>query len=314
MESPKQRYYRKVIKISATDSPNVQLALEEKRRGLPVSNTMILPGVIDWYQYQKRLQTWDPIRKCIGLDGDFYEGSEVLLFPPLWLNRAEEVAVENRKRTRHARAMGVDPAEGGDSSVWTIVDEWGIIKQISMKTPNTAVVTAVTIKLIHEFHVSPERVMFDRGGGGKEHADRLESQGFRVQYIGFGETVTLAPKRGLRQIDEKIELLEERYAYKNRRAEMYVGLSMLLDPDISPGFGIPAEYTELRRQLAPLPKWYDPEGRLFLPPKKRASGERESDKVTIDKLIGCSPDEADSLVLAVYSMQNKPRRNKATAV
>ena len=96
---------------------------------------------------------------------------------------------------------------------------------------------------------------------------------------------------------------ETRYAYKNRRAEMYGELRVLLDPSRGTGFGLPSEYAELHRQLAPLPLLYDPEGRLYLPPKDKRSS--TSTELTIKEILGCSPDEADSLVLAVYGMVSK---------
>ena len=120
---------------------------------------------------------------------------------------------------------------------------------------------------------------------------------------------------------ERIEDAEEKYAYRDRRAEMYGMLSLLMDPDANPrGFAIPNEvqghepvgglvdephfrYKELHRQLAVVPKFYD-QGRLFLPPKNPKPGRvNESREVTMHGLLGCSPDESDALVLAVYGLQ-----------
>ena len=96
--------------------------------------------------------------------------------------------------------------------------------------------------------IPPERFAFDRGGGGKEHADRLRAQGYKVQTIAFGETLMGDLKRGLKSLGEKKEEREERYAYRNRRAEMFGELSLLLDPSLSEkGFAIPAEYADLRK-------------------------------------------------------------------
>src|SRR5215204_6203156 len=106
--------YRKVIQIKAEHSPNVRLALAQRADGLTPNGQNIVPGALSWRDYLKRRATWDEIRQCIGLDAEFYEGKEVLLFPPLWLNRAEEAARKLRGQTRSPSAMGVDPAEGGD--------------------------------------------------------------------------------------------------------------------------------------------------------------------------------------------------------
>ena len=85
-------YYRKIIKIKAVDSPNVRLAEKQEREGKEVTNETIVPGVIDYTTYQNRREFWDEVRQCIGLDAEFYEGADVLMFPPAWLTKAEEYA------------------------------------------------------------------------------------------------------------------------------------------------------------------------------------------------------------------------------
>jgi hypothetical protein len=95
---------------------------------------------------------------------------------------------------------------------------------------------------------------------------------------------------------------------------MYGDLRNLLDPSRPQGFALPAEYAELRRQLAPIPLTYDGEGRLELLPKNRRHGEEPTRRKTLTELIGCSPDEADALVLAVHAMLHQSRRVTAGAV
>lgn len=311
-------HFRKVIRIRAEDSPNVKFALLQISRGLEPTGEELVPGVLSYAEYMHRRATWDPIRQCIGLDAEFYEGEQLLMFPPDWRSRAEKVADRLKGVKRIAKALGVDPAEGGDSSCWTVGDELGIIKQISMKTPNTNVVPNMTKILIKDYDIPYDRVLFDRGGGGKEHTDRLEAEGFKgVRSVGFGEAVVLEPKRGIHTFDKRVDAKEEGYAYLNRRAQMYHEASMLIDPDKNPtGFGIPAEYTELMRQLAVIPKWYDKEQRLYLPPKQRKTEDRlkpEDNKPTLTQMIGCSPDEADSFVLMVHAMLHKGTRSQAGA-
>lgn len=321
------RYYRKIIRIRAADSPNVRLALAQQAAGQTPTNEIVVPGVLTWGEYQKRRATWDVPRQTVGLDAEFFEGAAVLMFPPEWLNRAEALAEALRGKPRHAKAVGIDPAEGGDSTAMAAVDEYGLIELVSKKTPDTSVITGEAIAFGRRHNVHPSRWVFDRGGGGKEHADRLRSQDYDVQTVAFGEPPTMTPKRGLVLIEEKLEHREERYAYKNRRAEMYGKLRELLDPareasvprdDLGrrrepvTGFAIPAEYAELRRQLAPIPLTYDGEGRLYLLPKtKRSAADK---RPTLSDLIGCSPDEADSVVLAIHGMTAKPKRAKAGAV
>jgi hypothetical protein len=90
-----QRFYRRVIQIRAVDSPNVKLGLAQAEAGLPdtglaADGMPLLPGVLDYAEYLKRRATWDEVRQCVGLDAEFWAGADVLLYPPQWLNLAEE--------------------------------------------------------------------------------------------------------------------------------------------------------------------------------------------------------------------------------
>lgn len=200
------------------------------------------------------------------------------------------------------------------------VDEWGLIEQVSRKTPDTNVVVGEVIAFANKHSCPFERVTFDRGGGGKEHADRMRAMGYNVKTVAFGESPTLDMRRGKNRLADRQDNREDRYAFLNRRAEMYWDLSGLLDPAReqaingdrgSHAFGIPVEYAELRRQLSVLPKLYDGEGRIYLPPKNKKS---ETQKVkTLTEMLGCSPDEADSLVLAVHAMLKVHKRSTAGA-
>ena len=94
---------------------------------------------------------------------------------------------------------------------------------------------------------------------------------------------------------------------------MYGRLSLRMNPnDGDTVFYYSAKEEELRKQLAPIPLIYDEEGRIKLPPKnKRLSSSSET---TLTDLIGHSPDEADSVVLAVYAMEVLAKRPKAGAI
>jgi hypothetical protein len=311
-----QRYYRRVIRIRAEDSPNVRYALAEIARGLNPSGRMLVPGVLSWHECAKRRATWDKVRQCIGLDAEFYEGAEFLLFPPLWLagseRRAAELDLTTHRSKRQPVAIGIDPGEGSARTSMSAVDYHGLVDLVSRPTPDTNVIVREAIDFMHAHCVRPEKLMFDRGGGGKQHADRMRAMGYPVKTVAFGEAVTPDIRRGLRRIDERVEAQEERYVYLNRRAEMYGTLRELIDParDV-PVFALPAEYTVLRRQLSPIPLMFDAEGRLKLPPKNRTSA--ESNITTLTELIGESPDEADSLVVAIYAMYHKPTKVRAGA-
>jgi hypothetical protein len=306
-----RRCWRRVLKIAGEDSPNVALGLMEKRHGGRPSGKVILPGVLSWDQYEKRLATWDSVRLCVGIHGEFWEGAELLLLPPSWLNAAEDRARALEGVPREARAVGCDPGEGGADTAWSVVDHLGLIEQTSMPTPDTSVIVGQTLALMHRHGVRAEDVAFDRGGGGKQIADQLRSQGYDVRTVAFGEAASPEPHRGPAGFTERRDAREQRTAYVNRRAEMYGTLRDLLDPSREgPGFAIPARYTELRRELAPIPLLYDQEGRLRLPPKNR-QGAGTGGGPTLVELVGHSPDRADSLALACWSMLNKAKRPKA---
>ena len=303
-------YHRKIIKIKAEDSPNIRLALSEIQWGEKLSGKVLVPGLIDYETYLQRRKMWDNVRQCIGLDAEFYEGAEVLLYPPDWLNRAETIA--RGLGERKAASIGIDPAEGGDNTVWAASDKKGLIELVSMKTPDTSIIPSRTLQFMHKHGVEAESVYFDRGGGGKEHADRMRAQGHKVNSVAFGESVKSFTRfRFGRTAKERMEEEETRYVYKNRRAQMYGMLRILLDPTNEDGWGIPEKYTELRRQLGPIPLMYDGEGRLELPPKNKR--DPQSTKETMTDLIGCSPDEADALVLSVFGLRGEGRRRRATA-
>lgn len=309
------RYYRKIIHIRAEDSPNVRLALAEINAGRKPSHTEIVPGVISYDEYRKRRATWDEVLQTIGLDGNFYKGAQTLVFPPAWLNRAQEADRVKLCKQNPAEAIGIDPAEGGDKSAFAVVNRYGLKELYSFKTPDTTDVVRFAKQLMRQHNIDPRRVNIDGGGGGKQHADIMRAQGIPIQMTRFGEQVKLPIKRGLYQIDARQENEGERYEYLNRRAEMYGQLRDLINPSLSSmdtgvnplghdkGFALPPEYSELRRQLAPIPLLFDPEGTMFLPPKNKR-GDNSKQKSLVE-ILGCSPDDADATVLAVRILVTK---------
>jgi hypothetical protein len=302
-------YYRKVIRIRAEDSPNVRFGLEEKRRGLEPSNRIVIPGVLSYAEYVKRRALWSPMRQSVGLDGEFYEGAEVFLYPADWLNAAEQRAdaLGHPRRPQGRVTMGVDAAEGGDSTVFVACDEAGVLDLLALKTRDTSVIMGRTIALAQQWSVRADAVYFDAGGGGKQHADYLRSRGWNVRTVAFGGAVTPQIKTvRFNSLTQRVDQSEERYVYKNRRAEMYGLLRRALDPGEGGTFALPACYGELRRQLELMPLRYDPEGRLYLPSKNKR-GPNSTEQCLVD-IIGHSPDEADALVLASFGQRQKSQR------
>lgn len=305
---PSPRYYRKIFKIRGIDSPNVRLAMMEKRKGLKPSGTIIVPGMLEYGEYMHRRATWDKIRQTVGLDAEFYAGADVLLFAPQWLDHSHELFFTHLKNRmlRRGKSMGVDPAEGGDKSTWTVINEYGIVEQVEKHTPNTTDCVSFTVVMKRKHAIRDQFICFDRGGGGKQHADRLHEMGIMVRTMGFGEKVDPDPQYEKLNMKEKVERKAEKYTFKNRRAQIYWELSDAIDPSNDRGgFAIDPQLTTLRKELSPFPRLYDGEGRIYLPPKKypehRATGGKKREK-SLQELIGHSPDNADSLALAWYAL------------
>jgi len=305
------KYLRRVIRITAEDSPNVAYARAEQARGLKPSNRTVIPGVLTWQEYTERRLMWDKIRQCVGLDAQFYEGAEVKMFPGVWLERARELYSQARPgRTRQAEGIGCDPAEGGDSTTLAAVDRYGLIEGISVKTPDTAEIRKLVINFAGKHKVPWNRICFDRGGGGKQHADYMREKGMAVRTVAFGAPPMLDLKRFKHLYRDRADVKEDRYTYINRRGEMYDTLRQLLNP-ANEGWSLPpGEYTdELERQLKPIPLMYDKEGRFYVLPKRRhdkdANNPDKREPTLID-LVGHSPDETDAVLLALYAMRYNP--------
>jgi hypothetical protein len=305
-------YHRKVIHIRAKDSPNVQLAKAQVARGQQPTGEILVPGVMDYDTYVWRTEHWPESERVVSLDANWYEGAADFMFPTPWLDMAEERAAKVRKN-RKAQAIGVDSAEGGDNTAWAAVDYLGLIDLVGRKTPDTSVIPGETLAFVRRHNAPYEHTMFDRGGGGKEHVDRMRRDGYQVNSVGFGETATKPRRKGTTSTKDQREQDEQRYTYKSRRAQMYHMARLRLDPTHPQPLALPTELLNrkrddggpsLREQLTPIPLWHDSEGQVIMPPKNKRPTLRgkEDTTVTLTELIGCSPDEADAFVLAVYGL------------
>lgn len=321
------RYQKRIIHIAAEDTPNVRYALAEERAGIKPTNRTFVRGIVSWRKYCKRRKDWDPILQCIGLDGRFYKGAEILMYPPQWLNHSERLADILKGRQRIAKGLGCDPGEGKANSAWSVVDDFGLIEQIGFVTENTANIAGQTLALMRKYNLRGDQVCFDAGGGGRQHAHYLRAQGHNVRIVGFGEKLGLTPRSGMQSVDDRKAVREDRQVYQDRRAEMYDRLRDFINPDYErtaeikgklvkvSGFGISRDYTRLRHQLALIPLTRDGEGILYLLPKDKPRRDGRENPLELNKrtdtlvgLIGYSPDEADSLVLALHAMCDKQRK------
>lgn len=278
------------VRITAEQCPRIPREfLEEERRTLGE----------DWYAQEYGCE--------------FRDGGGSPLFPSEWLDRANELASQLNGKPRQAEGVGVDPGEGSANTSMCAVDRFGVIELVSKRTPDTSIIPGDIKAFMRKHGALPSQVCIDRGGGGFQHANVLRAEGLQVRTVAFGEAVVPEPRRHTPKLSARLEEREERYVYCNRRAQLYGEFSTLLDPVSGNGFAIPrgGVYAELKRQLGAVPKMFDGEVRLRLPPKNRK--DPESEEVTMTQLLGCSPDESDACALACHAMLHRPAKIKLGA-
>ncbi|MAD79246.1 MAG: hypothetical protein CMJ50_00165 [Planctomycetaceae bacterium] len=302
---------RKIVHIGGSHSPNVQLAMKMKASGSPGPYPTLIPGLLSFADFLRRDQEWDEVKRTTRLRGQFYLGDQAMLFPSHWLDAAMDAELWRRlqRQQRTVEGMGVDIAGGGrDNSCWTLIDRHGVIEQIVVDTPNTMDVVGRTIALMREHGLSNSQVAVDAGGMGKPICDRLWEQGHKVKTVNFGETA--GKKDG--DVVSATKEPDPRKSYTNRRGQLYGNLRERLDPrshanangngEGNGTFAFPPDAADLRHELSILPLQYDSEGRMFLPPKDPTRA-KATGQVSIQSLLGRSPDRADSLVLALHALR-----------
>jgi hypothetical protein len=269
---------------------------------------VVLPGVLTWEEYVRRRRTWDAREQAVGLDAQFWTGKDLRLFPDEWLDHCDRLSRALAGTPRTAEGLGVDPGEGRANTSLVAADRAGLFGLRSVKTPDTNLIPSLILMAMRDWRCPPEHVAIDQGGGGKQAADRLRAAGYRVRTVAFGAAVSLPLRHRPNQLRELVEQREDRYVYKNRRAEMYFEFASLCDP-AGGGYAIPfhlgGDWSELRRQMAAIPKMVDDEGRYFMLPKGRTSADGPTGGKTLTDLIGNSPDELDGAVLAVHAVLHR---------
>lgn len=233
-------YRRKVFTLRAQDSPNVRYGEAEVKAGLRPSNRILVPGLKPYDEYVEDRRMWDIKQQTVSLDGEFYEGAEVRMFPQQWIMAANELAKTHgrlhpgtKKQRTKALGIGVDCAMGGDDTAMCAVDECGILELVSKKTPDTNVIVGEVEAFVKKWSCPWESVFFDIGGGGKQHADRLRARGRNLRTITFNaspaDDVDLLHTRE-KDRHGRQDVTERRQVYRDRRSELYGNLRELMDP------------------------------------------------------------------------------------
>lgn len=305
--------FRKVRHIHPELSPNLIASRDMDKRGEKGPYPIKVPGLLTRQEFDEWNATWDEPRKRVRLFGELPNEEEQKLFPPSWLDLAQQLGGKLREQMqRHERwrdddpyALGIDVAAGGgDLTAWVVLGRWGVRHLHAQATPNTADVSGYTIDLMRRYRIKAWAVAFDAGGGGKQVADMLRAQ----DDMEFGEIVDIW--FGAKALDGK--------KYNNRRTELYGELRTVLEAtDVRRGLlalpvidwpvdvkclALPPDDARLREDLAVLPYAWDTEGLLRLPPKDhRWPGSSQREKSVRERLKGRSPDRGDALALAWFA-------------
>ncbi len=173
------------------------------------------------------------------------------------------------------RVMGIDfAAQGNDQCVVSILDRvtnqhWKLSEQIKWDEPDTMISVGKIVDFIGRF--KPDLTVLDVGGLGKPVYDRI----VELKIPNF------FPYNGA-----WTKNLKDPASFVNRRAESYFDLRDWFDQG---WLIIDKKNTDLIKQLEKIKFKYRSNGKKLI-----------EEKLVMKKEIGCSPDESDSLKMAVY--------------
>lgn len=169
------------------------------------------------------------------------------------------------------RVIGIDFAAGGDKCVACIIDKinhqhWRVEKVLSWREPDTTSSIGRIVNIVAE--MKPDIGIMDVGGLGLTAQQRLQEIGCKIHAFN-GALPTLADK------------------YGNVRAHAYYAVRQWFEDK---QLVIPEKERELIRQLELIKMRYVSSGKRYI-----------LEKPALRKIMGCSPDEADALAMAVYA-------------
>jgi hypothetical protein len=322
--------YRKVIHVSAEDSPNVKLGRARAKHNLaPID---IVPGILGYADYKKFSKIWPASKRRWGLDGLFPDETTNRLFPEDWLELAHALCDLLRRHNAELKAKGRRPKLGypfglgidcgrsaaGDMTSFTVVGRYGWVHSESAHIADTSVVYKKVIALARRFKIRSEFIAFDSAIGGPI-SDLLNARkGWETAAVNFGSREHIDTERFANMraslYGEVAAAMELKYRTANdgtSSKRLKGQLRKMLDtpPDQWPKswqcVAIPREETELCRELKVLPRQHSHKnGALLLPPKERRDGRRmRPGEFCLRDLLGRSPDRGDSFVLGYYGLQ-----------
>jgi hypothetical protein len=321
------RLERRVIHVSAEDSPNVKVGRARAKRGLPPVD--LVPGIINYLDYQRFMRIWPAHKRRWGLDGLFPDESTNRLFPKEWMelahglyeilrrHNAELIAKGRRPKYGWPLALGVDCGRSklGDLTSFTVVGRYGWVFSLSKHIHDTMETYRTILKLARRFKIAPEFIALDQAIGGPI-ADQLRSRReWDVADVNFGakDSIDREKYENMRahMYGEVAAAMELRYREDEQGQQRLRGRlqkMLITDPDRWPKgwmcVAIPREETELVRELLVLPRQHSQRtGALLLPPKEPRPGKSRAGEFCLRELLGRSPDRGDSFVLGYYALQ-----------
>lgn len=175
-------------------------------------------------------------------------------------------------RLKRQRVLGIDfAAQGNDQCVATVLDRlsaqhWKLTERIPWDEPDTMKSVGRIVGMIGR--LSPDVTILDIGGMGKPVFDRLTEVGMKIIPFDGGSTSGVDTEH-----------------YGNWRAQGYYKLQEWFDNSF---LVVPKSDSEVIKQLEKIKMEYRSSGVRMIQPK-----------VKMKKEIGYSPDDADSLMMAV---------------
>lgn len=228
------------------------------------------------------------------LDGDWdYSDSDNMLFT----NEVVEEATLDKMPdldviSRHDYLIGVDVADlGTDSTCISIVQNKILVKQIKINLKESGIGKNSQID-VGEFLAQKVINTAKRLGLTQNDAKRIT-----IEINGVGASLRDALRRHEWQVNEYV-------AQMKTRGKLYYSLSeMMIDGKVRIFNGSEVDYEELRRQLTA--HTYEMDGDTV----------KVCSKKELRRLLGCSPDLADSFAIALYPMSSalKPIETKTVS-
>ena len=173
-------------------------------------------------------------------------------------------------------AMGIDLSGlGCDNNVLTVVSDFRVEEQVKIEVADTFQLTEMAESLMRKWNVQ-ETYIDITGSTSCGLLDMLKAKGHSVTGINFAQAA----------------FNKDRYA--NARAEMYVDTSNAVKD------GLYVDSDDIKTEMSYTTIFVNQSGKLQLIKKSE-----------IKETIGHSPDEADSMALAVYALKHGSRESEA---